>query len=65
MDVGIKYAHFLYSRGGPAHEGILPALTIIEFDLPCIDVVGATLHSILGRHMDAYTSLLELLLGHT
>lgn len=65
MEVGIKYAHFIYSRGGPAHEGILPALTIIEFDLPCIDVVGATLHSILGRHMDAYTSLLQLLLGHT
>lgn len=47
-----------YSRGGPAHEGILPALTVIELDLPCVDVVGATLHGILGRHMDAHATLL-------
>lgn len=53
-----------YSRGGPAHEGILPALTIIELDLPCVDVVGATLHGILGRHMDAHATLLQLLLRY-
>lgn len=51
-----------YSPGGPAHERILPALAVVELDLPGVHVIGAALHCVLGRNMDAHTALPNVLL---
>jgi len=63
--VGSLDSESSYSRGCPAHEGVLPALAVIELDLPGVDVVRAALHGILGRNMDADAAFLEMLFGDT
>lgn len=57
----IAFRH--HSRGGPAHERVLPALLRVELQVPAVDVGGARLHGILGRLVDSYPAA-EHLQGH-
>ena len=52
------------SRGGPAHQGVLPALPGVKVDLPLLGAVGPGLHGRLGGHEDAHLARLDVLFGN-
>ena len=51
------------SRGGPAHQRVLPTLPGVKVDLPLLGAVGPGLHGRLGGHEDAHLARLDVLLG--
>lgn len=48
----------------PTHQRIFPALAVVEFHSPSLEVVSAALHGVLWRNKDADASLLHMLFGH-
>ena len=52
------------SRGGPAHQRVLPALPGVKVDLPLLGAVRPGLHGRLGGHEDAHLARLDVLLGN-
>lgn len=51
-------------RRTPAHQGIIPTLSVIEFDLPHIYVISTTLHCILWWYVNTYTSCFNVFFRH-
>lgn len=56
------YHNDAHSRGGPAHQLVLPALSGVKIHLPLLGVFDAGLHGIAGGHKDTDFARLDVLL---
>lgn len=59
-----NYHTDVHSRGGPAHQWVLPALSGVKIHLPLLGVFDTGLHGIAGGHKDTDFARLNMLLGN-